>query len=316
MSLKKNPIIKLRDENLSSIYAYPIGIIDTNVQIMWKRGIKGQNINIAVLDTGIMDHSDLRNNVIYRKSFSGNITDSHGTHVAGTIAGNPSSDGHGVYGVAPRANLLDIQMLDENGGSEIDFLKAVKTAINLGAHIINASIGSQNKNKNLKNAVKLAKKSGVIVVCAAGNEGLNSFSYPAAYEECVSVSNVDVFKNLRNPSSTANKYVDICAHGTEIISTDKNDGYAVYSGTSMATPIVSGVLALYIQYLLTKNPNLSKKEIAKRALSMLYRNVVDLGIPGKDESYGVGKIKYNPHVRTRFDGELKDYLYFVGDKLA
>lgn len=316
MPLRKCPYRRISSQAVTTMYAYPIGVVACNSFLLWEEGYRGEGIGIAVVDSGIKPHSDLNNNVVHRKSFVGQIVESHGTHVAGTIAAN-CKDGYGVYGVAPNSKLYDIQILGRDGGSESDFLKAVQYIVSYSdsIDIINASIGSDINDPRLKEAVDIAEKAGILLVCASGNEGNDTISYPAVHEWCVSVANWDVRHLVRNETSSSNIYVDICANGTNVISTEDNDGYAVYTGTSMATPVISGLLALYLQKIRRESPSISKKQAAIRAKEMLYSNCIDLLPAGIDKFSGHGEAKYKPTTNEKFNGTLRDDLYYEGLKL-
>ena len=314
MSLKKCPYRRVKAQELN-LCGYPIGVISCGAYLLWEKGYHGEGIKVAVLDTGIRPHRDLDDNVVFRKSFVGPILDSHGTHVAGIIAANAKNN-YGIYGVAPKAKLYDIQILGKDGGDESDFLKGVKLAVSLNVDIINDSIGTDYEDPKLKEAVKIAENAGIIVVCASGNEGNDTIVYPGIYDWCVSVANWDVRHKIRHYSSTTNPYVDICANGTNVISTEDNDGYAVYTGTSMSAPNISGLIALYIQMIrIDSHHMVTKKEVAILAKKMLYLNTIDLLPVGHDKYSGHGEAKYNPSSSTKFHGNLRKDLYYVGSVL-
>jgi subtilisin family serine protease len=314
MPLRKCPHHRVSSKAVNTMYGYPIGVTECNSFLLWNEGYKGQGVKIGVIDSGIKSHSDLNDNVVFRKTFVGPIVESHGTHVAGTIAAN-AKDGYGLYGVAPEAKLYDIQILGKDGGSESDFLKAILLAVSLNLDILNCSIGSDYDDPRLQEAIKIAENANILVVCASGNEGSDTIVYPGAYEWCISVANWDVRHLVRHATSSSNIFVDICANGTDVISTEDNDGYAIYTGTSMASPHVTGLLALYIQMIRKTSPNLSKKRVASLAKEMLYSNTIDLLPPGNDKFSGHGEAKYNPTSNEKFNGVLRDDLYYESSKL-
>ena len=172
----------------------------------------------------------------------------HGTHVAGTIAANDQNGG--VSGVAPEANLLIVKVLGgEDGSGQYEWIiNGMNYAVEQKADIISMSLGGPADVPELKEAVENAVKSGVLVVCAAGNEGdgndrTEEYSYPAAYNEVIAVGSVSLTRES-SEFSNANKEIDLVAPGEEILSTLPDRQYGKLSGTSMATPHVSGALAL------------------------------------------------------------------------
>lgn len=247
----------------------PDGVKMINAPLMWSKGITGKDVKIAVIDSGCdMDHKDLQTRIIGGRNFTTednkNIDkyqdyNGHGTHVCGTIAA--SNDNYGVIGVAPDAKLLILKALDKNGsGSMKGIIDAINFAISQRVDIISMSLGTSEDIPQLHQAIKKAVDSNILVVCAAGNEGdsrsaTDEFSYPAGYNEVISVGAVDYSKSAAR-FSNSNKEVDLVAPGVNIISTFLNGKYETLSGTSMATPHVTGALALLIEW--------SKKEFGRK----------------------------------------------------
>jgi subtilisin family serine protease len=205
----------------------------------------GKNVNVFVLDTGIdITHPDFDG----RASWGTNTVDNdnknmhpHGTHVAGTIGGK-------IHGVAKNSNIIAVKVLDKNGGgTSSSVLKGIEYVINskLKKKIINMSLGG-GYSKALNLAVETATYNGVIVVSAAGNESQDSCGVsPGSSPATITVGAIgkpDVFAYFSNWGSC----VDIFAPGVDIISTMPGGGTGMMSGTSMATPIVSGVVALLV----------------------------------------------------------------------
>lgn len=209
-------------------------------------GGSGEGVTVCVVDTGIAgDHPDLAGTVIggigVVKSTAVGKEEwyddmGHGTHVSGTIAA------HGqIIGVAPKAKLYAIKVLDASGsGSDSDVADGIVDCIGHG-QVINMSLGGAEKSDLLQKAIQQAKAAGIQVACAAGNDG-GPVGYPAAYPECTTVSAVDQASKLAVFSSFGPE-VAFAAPGVGIKSTIPGGGYDVWDGTSMATPHVAGAFA-------------------------------------------------------------------------
>ncbi len=251
----------------------------------------GAGVKVCVVDTGIdKDHPDLQKNIVGGKNFvaKGAVVDptkwdddnGHGTHVAGTIAAVDNMVG--VVGVAPQASLLAAKVLNRQGSGYIsDIIAGIDYCVTSGADVVSMSLGSNSDVQALHNAVDNAYANGVLLVAAAGNDYGGTVSYPAAYGSVVAVSATDSNNNLASFSNVGSQ-VELAAPGVNILSTWKDGGYNTISGTSMATPHVSGVAALAIQ----ANPLLSNVEI--RAL--LQSTADDLGAVGRDNLFGYGLV--------------------------
>ncbi|MDP3698981.1 MAG: S8 family peptidase [Nanoarchaeota archaeon] len=251
----------------------------------------GTGVTVCVVDTGIdKTHPDLQANIVGGKNFvaKGLVVDSakwdddngHGTHVAGTIAAVDNTIG--VVGVAPSASLLAAKVLNRQGSGYLsDVIAGIDYCVQSGAKVVSMSLGSNSDVQALHNAVDAAYANGVLLVAAAGNDYGGAVSYPAAYDSVVAVSATDSNNNLASFSNVGPQ-VELAAPGVSILSTYKDGGYATLSGTSMATPHVSGVAALAIQ----GNPLMSNVEI--RAL--LQNTADDLGALGKDNLFGYGLV--------------------------
>ncbi|MED2915297.1 serine protease [Bacillus thuringiensis] len=250
-------------EVVSEVSEIPEGVKFINAPAVWEKSEKGKDIVVAVLDTGCQtDHVDLKDRIIGGKNFTtdnnsdpNNYSDlnGHGTHVAGTIAATENNQG--VLGVAPQAKLLILKILAGNGkGSYEWIINGINYAVNWRGpngekvRVISMSLGGPQDVPELHQAVKNAVNNDILVVCAAGNGGhqTDMLSYPGAYQEVVEVGAVDLNKKIAI-FSESNKNVDLVGPGVGILSTYKGGGYATLSGTSMATPHISGGSALIIK---------------------------------------------------------------------
>ena len=255
------------------------GTIDADVDgpEAWERSL-GSEIIVGVIDTGVdLDHEDLAANIwtnaaelggtpgvdddnngyiddINGWDFANNDNDpnddeSHGTHVAGTIAavGNNSI---GVIGVSPNAKIMALKFLDSSGsGLTSDAILAIEYATANGAHITNNSWGGGGFSQALLDAIENANAAGALFIAAAGNDGTDNDitpHYPSSYNapNIISVASTDHNDALSSFSNFGATSVDLAAPGSSILSTLPNDTYGLLNGTSMATPHVTGVAAL------------------------------------------------------------------------
>lgn len=239
----------------------PEGIRTIHAPELWAKGVDGTGVVIAVLDTGIAPHPELDSRVIDGRDFtgSGSIKDGHGhgTHVAGIAVSN-------TKGVAPGTKLLIGKVLrDDGGGSYLGIVAGIRWAVDWRgpagerASVITMSLGGPDDIPALRAAIQYAVSSGVLVVCAAGNEGDNSsdtdeYAYPAGYPEVVSVGAFNLAWMEPASYSNSNDEVDIAAPGSGVLSTYLGGGYAKMSGTSMAAPHVAGGAALILQQFRTR----------------------------------------------------------------
>lgn len=241
------------------------------------KGYDGNGIGVAVIDTGVAPHDDLikpQNRLIAFKDYVNGKTDAyddngHGTHVSGIIAGNGYSSRGKYKGVAPKANIIGIKALDENGGgSTSDIIAGLSFVIEnkdrYNIKIINLSLGTPANNNPEKDplvrAVEKCVEAGIVVVSAAGNSGPNERTIlsPGVSSKVITVGAVDDKRTIdpsddtiagfssRGPTPQGIQKPDLVASGVNInsLSNTKLDSYTSLSGTSMATPLISGSLAL------------------------------------------------------------------------
>lgn len=212
---------------------------------------QGGGVKVAVLDTGVdPDHPDLQAAIDETRDFTGDgmeDVNGHGTHCAGVIGAR--ANGSGFVGVAPQSRLLIGKVLGNRGSGTFNMIaRGVEWAQQKGADVISMSLGGPGYTQRLFEAVHDALAAGIVVVCAAGNEGSwfqNSVGYPGKFGGVITVAAHDRNGNPAGFSSRGGE-IDFMAPGVEIWSTFRDGGYAALSGTSMATPFVSGVAALCI----------------------------------------------------------------------
>jgi len=201
----------------------------------------GQCVTVAVIDSGIAAHPSLKDVQITHIDLvnDGSAMNGHGTAMASLIAGNNES----VSGVSPAAKLLDIRVADTNGDSNTALLSsAIVKATDLGARVINVSLGSSGSSPMLEAAVRYAQSRHVIIVAAAGNEQQNALSMPAGISGVLSVGAVDA-NGTQAYFSNSGPGLTLVAPGVGIISGYADSKLVIGSGTSQATAITSGVVA-------------------------------------------------------------------------
>lgn len=249
---ERGPELSLKSEQLPDSRDWSHGPL--GIEALHAKGIKGFGVRVAICDTGIdVSHPDLIGNVApdghkdFTNSESGYVDkQSHGTHVAG-IVGSVQGNGLGLIGIAPEAKLIACKVLNDDGNGRSAWIAAgIRHAADVGADIINLSLGGPVRDTATLLAIRYAISKGCWVVCAAGNDGRDgrdTTSYPGHYEESVAVAAVDSALK-RAEFSTINIQNDTAAPGVSILSTLPDNQYGAYSGTSMATPCVVGCLAL------------------------------------------------------------------------
>ena len=275
-----------------------------NATNAWEFGIDGTGINVSVLDTGIYAaHPDIAGRIIKGYDFVNNDNDpaddaGHGTHVAGTVGGNGA--GGTTTGVAPNVSLLIAKVCGSGGWClNSAIVNAIQWSVGNGADIISISLGDTARSTAIGSAINNAVSTGVVVIAAAGNDGsgAETINYPGGEKNVIAVGAVDgsdviAYFSSRGPITVDGEVLtkpDVSAPGVNINSLSyTSSGYSGYtwSGTSMATPHVSGAAALLLQAARRLGTTLSPAQIK----SILENTSVDKGLAGKDNNYGAGRI--------------------------
>jgi major intracellular serine protease len=277
----------------------PYGVQQCKAPEIWETGEKGKGIVVAVVDTGIdFEHPDLKDNIVGGRNFTPEgwghdkfeDKNGHGTHVAGTIAANGK-----IKGVAPEAKILACKVLNRHGsGNYFSIIEGIRYATQWTGkngekvRIINMSLGGAFDDKHLEEAILEACSKGIVVVVASGNEGDDDEetyeqSYPALYNEVITVAACDEQKKISYFSNNSLQ-VDVTAAGVDVLSCYPSKTYARLSGTSMAAPHISGILALLI--------NMGEKKF-KRILTeseiygLLTKICCSLGFQASTEGHGL-----------------------------
>ncbi|MCP9762708.1 S8 family serine peptidase [Lacihabitans soyangensis] len=220
----------------------------------WDVNPGGNPVVVAVVDNAIeTNHPDLAANMVAGKDMSSladtdpnppNASFSHGTHVAGIV----SAVTNNALGIASAGNnkvkIMPIKATPDNGSFNSIYygFEGIRWAVDNGAKIVSLSWGGPGFSQAEQDVIDYAYNRGVMVVAAAGNDNNDELSYPAAYNHVISVASLDI-NDARSSFSSYGNTVDISAPGRGILSTIPFGTYASFSGTSMATPLVSSCLA-------------------------------------------------------------------------
>lgn len=270
--------------------------------------LTGENIGVAVLDTGIFPHMDFEGRIVgfvdmINQKNAAYDDNSHGSHVTGIIGGNGAAS-HGKYvGVAPGTNLIGVKILGSNARGKLEnAIKGIEWVLSnrrkYNIRVVNISFASSESsydedNNPLIRAVEELWIKGIVVVTSAGNNGPAecSIGIPGI---CRRIITVGAYDNLYSRDSNGNvrqfysgrgctnvPYIkpEIVARGADIVSCDNSRrGYTIKSGASMAAPFVAGMIARLLQ----KYPDMEPVDVKLR----LHDRAVDLGLPQNVQGWG------------------------------
>jgi type VII secretion-associated serine protease mycosin len=258
---------------------------------------RGEGVTVAVVDSGVdPNHPDLAGSLVPGADFTASAVEfgedtkglvdqgGHGTAMAGLIAA------HGrTLGIAPAARIQSVRVFSGVGRMQgSGTAKGIQWAAEHGAKVMNLSLGATNDNE-LRTAIETAQRNDIVVVAAAGNppDDIN-VAYPAAYPGVLAVASID--RNGTRRSSVVGPEVMIAAPGVEIMGLNRAGGYGVGTGTSGATAIVSGAVAL----IRSRHPQLTAPEV----IDLITSTADDAGQKGRDPEYGYGILNIVRALRT------------------
>lgn len=269
-------------------YSSQWGMAKIGMPSAWDVTLGSSGVKIAIVDTGVdLNHPDLAGRIDTANDWDFINNDAvadddqgHGTHCAG-IAAASTNNGLYVSGVAPQCSILPIKVLGPSGGTNSQVADGIRWAANQGADIISLSLEGPAYSTVLDEAVQYAAGLDCVIVAATGNQSTYGVSYPARLANVIAVGST-TSADARSSFSNYGPEVDLCAPGSDILSTTYDGGTGYMSGTSMATPHVAGVAAL----VRSLNPSWTRTQVEQQLTS----TALDLGQTGRDIYYGSGRI--------------------------
>ena len=287
---------------------------------VWSAGYTGKGIKVAVIDTGVdAGHADLNGNKVvgwvdYVNGKTSPYDDhGHGTHVSSTIAGTGAASSGKYKGVAPEAGIIGIKVLGKDGsGSTSNIIKGIEWAVNNGADVISMSLGSSTHSQSSDTAIDNAIKAGVVCVIAAGNSGsgAKTIACPGDDINAITVGAVDrndaiASFSSRGPNRDGSVKPDVSNMGVGLVAAKAtgitigkavDQYYTALSGTSMATPMTSGAVALLLQ----AKPDMTPAQV-KDALT---KTAKPLGGSVPNNNYGYGRVQAKAALDYVLSGKL------------
>jgi serine protease len=251
----------------------------------------GAGVTVAVIDSGVdSDHVDLEGQVlpgldlVDPKGDGDTDLVGHGTTVAALIAGK--DDDAGVIGIAPKAKILPVRVLDQENRYDDAMVvaKGVRWAVDHGAKVINLSLGGSGSSAALAAALNYAFARDVVVVACTGNASASPSTgvwYPAREPGVVAVAGMERDGDALWAGSITGKETVVTAPATQLVGA-RPSGYWRVQGTSFAAPMVSGTAAL----IRSRWPTMPAGEVINRII----KTAKDRGVPGHDDTYGYGMI--------------------------
>ena len=277
---------------------------------------QGQGVKVAVIDTGIdASHPALEGAVVAGTDVSGlgssdgltpvGQNSYHGTMVASLIAGrgNPEDDASGVLGTAPKAQLLSVSMAFGVDGVDTDsqVAEGIIWAVDNGARVINLSLtrNSVSWPESWDEAFLYAFEKDVVIVAAVGNrlDGTEQVSAPATIPGVIAVAGVDINANASELSSTSGFTIGVTAPAEDLVAAYPGGEYRIWSGTSGAAPIVSGMVAL----IRSLYPEMDAANVVNRVIQSAIKD----GFENYSSTYGYGLIDAEAALKMEI-GDVSD----------
>lgn len=295
----------------------PWSISDLKIPEIWAK-TRGENITVAVVDSGIdINHFDLKENIIkeYSRSFhewEKTVEDlnGHGTASVGVVGANQNA--RGIVGVAPKAKIIAIKALGQNGlGTNASIVRSLSYIWTIRRHVdvINLSLGSKTPlDDRGHDIIKKLHNYGIPIIAAAGNDPDAGIMYPARYPEVFAVGSYS--PNLlrdRSDFSAKGPELDFMAGGDKVLTTWPGDKFATLQGTSFSAPLVAGTVALLISKLKNDNISFTVEDIK----NILIDTCITRCSSERTEDYGYGII--NPRswfeiIKTQSNDDRKSLI--------
>ncbi len=276
---------------------------------------QGSAVTVAILDSGVDSaHPDFAGRIVPGWNFYDNNSNTsdvygHGTKVAGAAAAG-TNNGTGVSGIAGQSKIMPIRVTSTTGSGYVSMLsQGTVWAADHGARVVNMSFGLIAGSSTIRNAAQYMKNKGGLVVVSAGNTGLNESYSPTTTLIAVSATDSN---DMKASWSSYGNFVSMSAPGVGIWTATRGGGYGAVSGTSFASPVTAGVVAL----MMSGAPTLQNTKIE----SLLFSTAVDLGNMGRDPLYGYGRVNAAAAVRAAIAAtptlDIQDPVVSISSPLA
>lgn len=259
----------------------------------WDISTGSSNIKVAITDDAfVTSHPDLSNKLLPGRDVADNdnnvnpsgATDgNHGTHVAG-IAGAQTNNSIGVASIGFNTMIIPVKIARDSDGALVAGYNGIIWAADNGAHVINMSWGSAQGGTYGQNVINYAWNKGCILVAGAGNDDVETMFYPAAYNNVIAVAATNS-NDQKASFSQYGTWIDVSAPGVSILSTIPNNSYVQFSGTSMASPLVAGLVGL----MWSVNPSASQNNV----VSCLLNSTDDISAQNPQYSGKLGSGRIN-----------------------
>lgn len=298
---ERDPILKASATANDRYFPNAWHLAKTGAPTAWDQST-GRDVVIAILDTGIDgSHPDLAGKLVSGWNFYDNNSNTSDVHGHGTAVGGAAvaltNNSIGVAAVAPDAFLMPVRIADPTANATGSMIaQGLSWAADNGADVANISYAGVPGNSTIQAAAQYMKSKGGVVVVAAGNNGIEESVAP--HSSMVAVSATDA-SDVKTSWSSYGSYVDVAAPGVTIYSTGKGGVYGTYAGTSLASPVVAGVVAL----IKAANPSLPPDDVER----VLFSSATDLGAAGFDKLYGNGRVNAAAAVQTALVAKPSDF---------